>query len=225
MRRPVAVLALVVVVAAACGDDGETDAGSPFDGSDDIQDTVDDILDDIQSGDADPEDVLEDAKDTAEDFLEGFGGSGSGTVSVNGETIDFESETCFAGQGDFLVEGLGSASDGTPVWVSINYTEDSREEMLEFMDEDTVDLAYGDADPIISQAITVDFGRDEMFASSTGDMPSFDASSTGDLTTGDGVAMQVSGSSLSGSGEAADYNFVAGDFDDTFPITFEARCD
>ena len=97
--------------------------------------SVDDILEDLQNGERDPEELLEDAKGTAEDFIESFGGSGSGTVMVNGESIDFESDVCFAGQGDFTSEGLGTTSDGTPVWVSISYTEDSRDEMLEFMDE------------------------------------------------------------------------------------------
>jgi len=229
MRRLVAALAVILLVAAACGDDGEGGASSPFGGDDDlpddIRDQVDDILGDIQSGDLDPEDIVADAENVAEDFLENFSSDGGGTVEVHGETIDFVAELCFAGQGDFTAEGLGAASDGTPVWVSISFSEDTREEMEEFMDENTVDLMFGDADVLINRDVTVDFGRDKLFASAPDDQPSFSASSSTGGFGGPGeLEMDLDGSSASGSGQATDHNFVVGDFDDTFPISFSASC-
>lgn len=232
-------LALVALVVAGCGDDGGPsfadvagggggDDGAGLTGNPDIDDLlgdldVGDLLEDLQSG-GDPSEALGDLMESAEDLAESFGDDGAGTIEIDGETIDFTSEVCFAGFGDFTIEGLGAAADGTPVWVSISHSVQSRQELLEFMDEEMVDLVYGDADPIIESSIGVDFGRGEMFASSPDDQPSFQAASGGFVGPEVSVDIVVSDSGARGSGVATDNNFVSGDFDATFPFTFDAAC-
>lgn len=242
IRFGLAGIALFALVAAGCGgDDGgsfgdiaDSDSGDSGgfgdsgDLPDDVQDLlgdvdVDEILDDIQSGE-DPSDALGDLMENAEDLAESFADDGSGTIEINGDTIDFTSSICFAGFGDFTIEGGGKTSDGTPVWVSISYSEQSREEMLEFMDEEMVDLVYGDADPIIDSSVSVEYGRAEMFASGSDDQPDFRATGGGFAGPNESVDIQVSDSGAQGSGVATDNNFISGDFEDTYPFTFRAAC-
>lgn len=209
---------------AGCGDDGG--GASPFPGGaatgdGDIDSSVGDLLDDLSDGSLDSTD-LDDLMETAENMAESFGDSGAGTVSINGETIEFSSEICFSGQGDFTIEGAGTTDSGVPVWVSISQNVDSREELAEFMGDDMVELVYGDADPIVSSEFSVEYGRTEMFGSGADDMPDFSASSG---TVGqDDLQMSVDGQSASGSGSAADFNYVAGEFDTRFDFTFSVAC-
>ena len=230
------------LLASACGSDNG--AGSPFAPGNNQPVDANDILGDLENGNVDVEDLLESAQELAEGFgaegfgaegvdledllesaqelAESFGGSGSGTVEINGDTINFTSEFCFVGQGDFTIEGPGSTDDGTPVWVSIDRTEDSRAELAEFLDEDMLQTIYGDADPIINSSLRVDYGRTELFGNAPDDMPAFDAASS---NTGQAeIEFEVNGTEARGSGSAIDFNFVSGDFDERFDFTFQANC-
>ena len=235
-------IVILSVLATACGggDDDGTDAGSPFgfgesdSGSDlpvDVDEAVAEILEGTDVGDMldaieegeDVEDMMGDLMENAEAMAEAFGDAGSGTVTVEGETISFTSEICFAGQGDFSIDGLGTASDGTPVWVSISHSDDSRAELLEVMDESMVEMLYGDAERIIDSSVSIDFGRDELFGDAPDDQPSFNATSS--QFAGEAVVeLVVNGDSVSGSGMATDYNYVAGDWDTFFPVEVQASC-
>lgn len=225
MRLPVITIALIslALLAAGCGDDsgpspfGPGGAAGP---GDDVDSAVDDILEDLADGSLDDVDLGELAEG-AQDLAESFGDSGAGTVMINGDTIEFTSEICFAGQGDFTIEGAGVTGDGTPVWVSINQSVDTREELLEFFDEATLTQLYGDADPVVESSLSLEYGRSELFGSGADGLPNFDATS---VFGNDQIEMTVDGSSASGSGEAADFNNVAGSFDDRFPFTFTAGC-
>jgi len=183
---------------------------------------LDGVLDDLSDGSLDTTD-LGDLMESAQDMAESFGDSGSGTVTINGDTIEFTSEICFAGQGDFTIEGVGTTGDGTPVWVSISQSVDSREELLElgFFTEEMIDQIYGDADPIIESSMSLEYGKAELFGSGSDDLPDFDAASA---FTNNQIEMTVDGQTATGSGEASDFNYVAGDFDTTFPFTFTAGC-
>lgn len=235
------VVALLALLAAGCGgDDGGPSlrdvAGGDGNGFGDGGDEPDlgdleeltgvdigEIAEDILSGE-DPEEAMADLLENAEDLAESFGDDGRGTIEINGETIEFTSEICFAGFGDFTIEGLGAAGDGTPVWVSISHSEQSREEMLEFMDEEMVELLYGDADPIIDSSVSVEYGRSEVFGSGADDQPDFYAARGGFAGPDVSVDIQVRDAAASGSGVATDNNFVSGDFNDTFPFSFQAGC-
>jgi len=197
----------LALIAAGCGDDGGSSTAE--------------ILEDLGDGSVDSGD-LDELMEGAEDLAESFGDSGTGTVMINDDTIDFTSEICFSGQGDFTIEGPGVAGDGTPVWVSISQTVDSREELAEFFDEAMLQQLYGDADPVIDSEMVVDYGRTELFGGAADDMASFSA--TSNAFSVDDFVMTVDGQSASGSGSALDYNYVAGDFDDRFEFTFSARC-
>lgn len=232
MRTTLFFLAAIflAVAATACGDDSSDGSTSPFGAGGDAPSDADEILDDLGAGDllddlADgefDEGSLDDLMESAEDMAESFGGSGSGTVEINGDTIDFTSEVCFAGQGDFTIEGAGETADGTPVWVSIDQSTDTREEMAEFMSEEILDTMFGDADTMTNSNLEVEYGRSEMFGSGPDDMPSFSAFSG--VGSEDQLTMELSDSGASGSGEATDFNFVSGDFEERFPFTFEASC-
>lgn len=232
LRVPViltTILTTVVLLATACGgDDGEFrpgvagDAGAGSDlpeGLDGLPDNASDLLEDLQDGTLD-DSSLEDLMDSAQEMAESFGGSGGGTVEVNGDTIEFSSEICFAGQGDFTIEGLGATGDGTPVWISISHSEDSRAEMAEFLDEDMLEMMYGDADPIIDDSFSAEYGREEMFGSGPDDQPRFDATSFGDSD----ISIEVDGNAARGSGTATDNNFTSGDFEARYEFSFEAAC-
>lgn len=197
----------LALIAAGCGDDGGSSTAE--------------ILEDLGDGSVDSGD-LDELMEGAEDLAESFGDSGTGTVMINDDTIDFTSEICFSGQGDFTIEGPGVAGDGTPVWVSISQTVDSREELAEFFDEAMLQQLYGDADPVIDSEMGVDYGRTELFGGAADDMASFSA--TSNAFSVDDFVMTVDGQSASGSGSALDYNYVAGDFDDRFEFTFSAGC-
>ena len=222
-HRFVLAMLAVAVIAAACGDD-DGDPQAQSEAQAEAEDLLENLQEGLEEGES-PEDLVEDAEAAAEDFLEGMGASeGSGVMEIHGETIEFATELCFSAQGDFSAAGAGTAADGTPVWVSVDYTEDSREELAEFLDEQMLDTLYGDADPVITQSIAVDFGRADLFGTAADDQPSFGADST--LTVAEGVSVEISvdGQSASGSGLAADYNTVVGDFDDTFEFSFEVSC-
>ena len=224
-RRLVPATLAVALIAAACGDD---DGNPQTQAQAEVQAEAEDLLEGLQEGleeGESPEDLVEDAEAAAEDLLEGMGATeGSGVMEIHDETIEVATELCFSAQGDFRAAGAGTAADGTPVWVSVDYTEDSREELAEFLDEQMLDTLYGDADPVITQSIAVDFGRADLFGTAADDQPSFGADST--LTVAEGVSVEISvdGQSASGSGLAADYNTVVGDFDDTFEFSFEVSC-
>ncbi len=235
-------IVILSVLAGACGggDDDGTDAGSPFgfpdsgdasSGSVDVDEAVAEILEGTDVGDMldaiedgeDVEDVMGDLMENAESMAQAFSEDGSGTVTVNGETIQFTSELCFAGQDDFTIDGMGTAPDGTPVWVSISHTDDSRAEMLEYMDEDMVEMLYGDADRIVNSSVAIDFGRDSLFGDAPDDQPSYNGMS-GQFAGDAEVVLTVSGDSVSGSGMVTDYNYVAGDWDTFFPVEVQASC-
>ena len=225
IRLVTTALVTLAILAAGCGDDGNS-GPSPFGPGDvgtnnDVSDAANDILEDLADGSLD-EGSLDDLMESAQDMAESFGDSGAGTVTINGDTIDFTSEICFSGQGDFTIEGPGFAGDGTPVWVSISQTVDTREELAEFFDEDMLQQLYGDADPIIDSEMAVDYGRTELFGSAADDMPAFSATSS--AFSDDEFEMNVDGRSVSGRGTALDYNFVAGDLDDRFDFSFSAGC-
>jgi hypothetical protein len=221
----------LAVAASACGDDGGDVSTSPFGAGGDRPSDADEILDDLGAGDilddlADgefDESSLDDLMESAQDMAESFGGSGSGTVEINGDTIDFTSEVCFAGQGSFTIEGGGETSDGTPVWVSIDQSTESREDMEEFMSEEMLDSMFGDADTMTNASVMVEYGRSELFGSGPDDMPDFQSFSNDQLADSE-LTMELSDNGASGSGEATDFNFVSGDFEDRFPFTFEASC-
>jgi hypothetical protein len=212
-----AVLA-IALLAAGCGDDSEAIPFGP--GADSGAEGFEDILEDLADGTVDPGD-LEGLMESAQAAAESFGDSGAGTVNINNDTIEFTSEICFAGQGNFSIEGPGAASDGTPVWVSISQSVDSREDLLEFFDEASLQMIYGDADPIIDSELSVDYGRSDLFGDAADDLPSFNS---GSGAGGNGLDMATDGNSASGRGDATDYNYVAGGFDTTFPFTFSAGC-
>jgi hypothetical protein len=107
------------------------------------------------------------------------------------------------------------------VWVSISQSVDTRAELLEFFDEAMLDQLYGDADPIIESSMSLEYGKAELFGSGSDDLPDFDAASA---FTNNQIEMTVDGQTATGSGEASDFNYVAGDFDTTFPFTFTAGC-
>ena len=222
-KKLMAAAVALVLLASGCGDDGgATEAGSPSPGDlGDVADSANDILDGLADGSLDAGD-LDDLMEGAQDMAESFGDPGSGTVSINGDTIEFTSEICFAGQGDFTIDGLGMTDDGTPVWVSIDQSTDSRAELAEFMGEDLIESVYGDADPIIDSSFSLDYGRTELFGNSVEGQPSYYAAA-GTLGQ-DEMAMSIDGEIASGSGSARDHNFVTGEFDDLFPFTFAARC-
>jgi hypothetical protein len=205
------------LLAAACSSDSGS-AGNIFDpGSDQPPDT-NGVLEDFGNGDVD----LGDLPDASEAIAGAFDTSGGGTVEINGETITFTSEFCFAGQDDFSIEGAGTTADGTPVWVSINLSQDSREELLDIYDEETMQLLYGDDDPIIDGSLRLDYGVTELFGDPVADdVPAFDAVSDSGNTQ---VVFEANGNEASGSGTAVDYNNVLGDFDTTFDFTFQASC-
>ena len=205
------------LLAAACGNDSGS-AGNPFDPGSNQPADANDILEDLGNGEID----LGDLQDTSEALAESLGASGSGTVEINGETINFTSEFCFASQDDFAIEGSGTTGDGTPVWVSINLNEDSRAELLEVFDEETLQLIYGDDDPVVDGSLRLDYGVTELFGDAVaGDMPAFDAVSDSGNTQ---VVFETNGNEARGSGIAIDYNNVLADFDTTFDFTFAANC-
>lgn len=228
--RWAALAVMVALVAVGCGggdDDGErTVFGRSSDGDGaagvDAED-LEEMLDDVLSGDADPDELVEDLKEQGEAMAEAFGDDGGGRVEINGETIDFESSICFDGQGDFTIEGLGEDSEGTPVWVSISYSVDSREELAEFFDETMLESLYGDAEEIIDSRVSVDWGRDELYGSAPDGEHRFETTA-GTIFSGGELEFNFSSSGVSGSGEAQDLNFVSGDFEDRYPFTFEAAC-
>ncbi len=202
-----AILGLGLVL-ASCGDDG--DNVSP------AQPQLDGLpgqLDDLENLDTIEE---------LEDLVESFSGSGSGTVEINDTTITFTSEQCIAFQNDLSIEGPGTTSDGDPAWVRISHTVDSRAELAEFLDEELLEQLYGDAETIVDASLDIDYGRTELLGSGAYDQPSFSASSS---VGTDEMQVEVSGSSIQGTGTAADYNGIAGDFDAAFPFTFAAGCD
>lgn len=198
-----AILGLGLVL-ASCGDDG--DAVSPGQPQLDGLPAQLDGLDTIEE---------------LEDLAESLSGSGSGTVEINGTTITFTSDQCIAFQGDLSIEGPGTTSDGDPAWVRISHTVDSRAELAEFLDEEMLDQLYGDAETIVDGSLDIDYGRTELFGSGAYDQPSFSASTS---VGTDAMQIDVSGSSVQGSGTATDYNGIAGDFDASFPFTFSAGC-
>ncbi len=169
------------------------------------------------------ESSLEDLMESAQNLAESFASSGAGSIQINGDTINFTSDLCTNFSGDFSIEGAGTTGDGTPVWVSISYSSQARQELVDLMGEDTVQLVYGDADPIISNNVDVNYGQTDLFGSGPDDMPSFSASS-GQGEAGSELIIEVNGNSARGSGAAIDWNFVLGDFDTTFDFTFEASC-
>lgn len=222
-RLATTAILLLALALAGCGDDDGADPFGPgaVGNPDGADDAVNDILDDLADGSFDEGD-LEDLTDAAQDMAESFGDSGSGTVSINGDTIEFTSEICFAGQGDFTIEGAGTASDGTPVWVSIDRTEESREELAEYLDENTLELLYGDAELIITSQLTLEYGKSELFGDAPDGLPDFDASNA--VSGDDSIEIVVDGQSATGSGSATDFNGVAGDFGERFDFTFSAAC-
>jgi hypothetical protein len=247
------VLFAFTLIAAACGDDGgaspfiQSAAQSDGQGGDgpvtagDVLDQLTDgslgdlNLEELANGNLDGLDLeellqgnfdessLEGLMESAQNLAEGFADSGSGTIQINGDTINFTSELCTNFGSDFGIEGPGTTGDGTPVWVSINYSAQSRQDLIDIMGEDTVNLVYGEADPIISNNVDINYGQTDMFGSGPDDMPAFSASS-GAGGGGDELVIEVNGSSARGSGAAIDWNFVLGDFDTTFDFTFEAAC-
>ena len=231
------VLFSFTLIAAACGDDG---SGSPFIQSAAQGDqpgrgeavTPGDVLDQLTDGSLDLGDLasgnfdessLEDLMESAQNLAESFASSGQGTVQINGDTINFTSDLCTIFPGSFSIEGAGTTGDGTPVWVSINTSADSRQDLVDMMGEETVQLVYGDADPIINNNVDVNYGQTDMFGGGPDDMPAFSASS-GAGEVGGELVIEVSGNSARGGGAATDWNFVLGDIDTTFDFTFEASC-
>lgn len=222
MRIPLVAISSVLVasalVAAGCSDDGGG-RSSPFAPAND-----DDPADasDIDLGDIDLEDLteggLEDAMDAVQDLAEQLSGDGGGTVEFNGETIEFEAEFCFLFDDDFEISGQGTVADGTPVWVGISRTSMARAVMIEFSSEEAVELIYGDADPIITDDFSLEYGRDDVFDDGAADgLPDIYA----DQST---FEMDVSGGSATGSGTAVDFNGVLGDFGETLPFSFQVTC-
>ena len=214
-RTLVAVVIGLGLVLSSCGDDGSDDSGpvaegSPLEALSDLNDLS--ALDEL--------DELGDLEQL-EETLTSFGGEGSGSVEINGATIEFTSELCFATGGDFSIEGPGTASTGEVAWVAIDYTVDSREELLEIFDEATLQQLYGDADVIVDANLDIEYGRTELLGSGAYDQPSFSASS---VIGSEQVTATVDGARISGTGQATDYNAVAGTFDDAFDFTFSAAC-
>lgn len=207
MRRTKIVAAILGLglVLASCGDDGDNagPTGQPqLDGLPAQLDGLDTI-------------------EELEDLAESLSGSGTGTVDINGTTITFTSDQCIAFQDDLSIEGPGTTSDGDPAWVRISHTVDSRAELAEFIEEELLQQLYGDAETIVDAAIDIDYGRTELFGSGAYDQPSFSASTS---VGTDDMQVEVSGSSIQGTGTAVDYNGIAGEFDATFPFSFAAGC-
>jgi hypothetical protein len=235
MRRTLSgtVILAVALLASSRGDDGGRPA-SPFDnrGGDQPPDAAA-ILAELSDGEFDLDDLgdladgdfgdidLAELQDSAEGFAEAFGGEGSGTVEVNGDTIPFTSEICYATGTEFGVEGAGTTGDGTPAWVSISHTVQTRAEAIGLFGEDTVQLLYGDADPVIDSNLQIEYGRSELFGTAADGLPSFDAST---IASYGQIEIDLNGSSASGAGKVIDNAFVLGEFGDEFDFSFTAAC-
>ena len=224
---------LISVLIAACGSDGDEPGLAERLGNDrggdspDVSDLLDedaagDLVDDILSGE-DPSEAIADLSDSAESMMRSFSEEGSGRVEIHGQVIEFTSDLCFSDAGDFSIEALGEADDGTPVWVTISHSVDSREELEEYFEEEMLEMLYGDAELIIETSVDVDFGREELFGGNPDDQPSF-SSRSGTIDDSGQITIDISGSSVSGEGVAQDYNYVAGDWEARFPFTFQAGC-
>lgn len=219
----VAAALLIVFAATSCGDGDDGPSALDIATSDVDGDEAAEGLDDVLDGAADPAEVADDLKEQGEALAEAFGEDGGGRVEINGESFSFVSSICFAGQGDFTIEGMGEDSAGTAVWVSISHTVDSREELEEFFDESMLESLYGDADPIVESRVSIEWGRDELYGSAPDGEHRFEASSGTVFSEGE-LDLNASGDGVSGSGSAKDFNFVSGDFEQTYDFTFEAAC-
>lgn len=214
----------VAILVAACGDDS---GGSPFGADSGEADEVlegldiDDLdLEALAEGDFDELD-LEGLIEGADGILDGIGGTGSGVVEIAGGSIEFEAEVCFVIDDQSAnAVGPGTSDDGTAVFVSLDYSVQSREELLEFMDESTVELLYGDADPIVNASLEVDFGRDGMFSQRSDEsLPLYEADpSSRDATS---IDVEIDESTVEASGDAVDATAT-----DTgsFPFTVRVSC-
>jgi len=215
----------LTLVAAGCGDDGGSAGRFGPGGLDgnagNLQSDAEDILGDLADGTFDEGD-LDDLMENAQDMAESLADSGSGNVTINGDSIDFTSELCFSQQGDFTIEGPGSAADGTPVWVSISQSIQSRAELAEFFEEEMITQLYGDADPIIESEVSLEYGKSDLFDSGEDGLPDFNASNN--QFSGNEIEFNVNGNSASGGGQAVDFSGVAGAFGDLFDFTFSAGC-
>lgn len=128
MRRHTLVpLVLVMGLLAACsGDDATTEA----------QDTVEDALADAADGDTgSAEDAAENAQELADDIAEDLeqqqaaAGGGSATVTIDGETWEFDSILCAFGEEEIGQEGaelvVSATADGLQFYVSVDSFGDS----------------------------------------------------------------------------------------------------
>lgn len=202
----------------AAASDGASDDSSGDDGAGD-ESSGDDTGDDESGAGSNDEaqDALDDAGvdmdlDELEETVKGFSsGEGGGVVTINGEAYTFEATgVCLVQGTDFVAEGLGSAPDGTPVWVSINHTMDDFD---------------GDGEEGASIDVFVEVGKTELFGSGADDQPNWSASyyeGFGDDSRA--ISAELSGTTISGSGPISDYNGIAIPFGETAEMTFEANC-
>lgn len=208
-------------------------------GSDDGPSSPEDVLEDIISGDFDPGDLedidlsdidvgdidlddIEDQLEGLEDFAGDLSSGGGGEVTIEGVTYAFDAEYCFVFDDDIQASGPGVGSDGTPAWVEVSYSRDTAEELAEFLGEEGVELLYPGQDVIETLIVSVEPGKDGIYGSGPDDQPSWYA---GNEFSDNPLEWQVDGSSISGSGQIGDDNYVVLDFPDTVPFTFQASCD
>lgn len=177
--RSTAVLTTVALVLAACGgDDGagpldrpaEVDTGSLEETRDQVADALEeagidpDALDGLDLDDIDPENLdLDELQGELDEFISGFGGDGGGTVVLGDVTYTVVADVCLAFADAITVDGPAQGSDGSVAWISVDRDISTRDEMLEFMDEDMVDLVFGDADVLDSANVTVAVGATGRF--------------------------------------------------------------
>ena len=126
---PITLIALLALVLAACGgDDGaEGDVAT----TDSLGEQLEETLEDETPEDLpDPDTVEEEAQEMADDMAEGLEdlqeseGGGSATLTVGGETWEFDSVLCAFGPEEIGQEGaefvLSSIQDGLQLYASID---------------------------------------------------------------------------------------------------------
>lgn len=128
MSRMIALLAILALVLAACGgDEGTTGAATTDSLGEELEEALED---DTPEELPDPETVEEEAQEMADEMAEDLEdlqeaeGGGSATLTVGGETWEFDSVLCAFGPDEIGQEGaefvLSALQDGLQLYVSID---------------------------------------------------------------------------------------------------------
>lgn len=214
----VVLFATTALVASACGsdDEGAIDLSGPAEVITDAGGTAGESTGDLPGervGDGDLLDGMVESIST---------GTGTGTVTVAGVTYTVDADLCFAQPDDFTIDGAATGSDGSVAWVSVEYSLTTREEMLEYFDESTVDAVFPDgAEALEDASVAVNVGQTSRLGS-VDDQPAWSAYSGTGFGAGE-LIVELSGNTMTGRGEASDVNDVALD-SAAVPIEFDVRC-